>query len=76
MPTVGEGASSGFTGSLPLSRGAQGVSLSMLRPSGKARFADRVVDVITQGEFIPPGTPVSVIASDGMRVVVESAARG
>src|SRR6266446_1551499 len=44
-----------------LSPGTQGVSLSILRPSGKARFADHIVDVITQGEFIAPGTPISVV---------------
>jgi membrane-bound serine protease (ClpP class) len=54
-----------------LSPGMQGVSLSILRPSGKARFADHIVDVITQGEFIAPGTPISVVQTDGMRVVVE-----
>ncbi len=58
-----------------LSPGTQGVSLSILRPSGKARFADHIVDVITQGEFIAPGTPISVVQTDGMRVVVESVAK-
>jgi membrane-bound serine protease (ClpP class) len=60
---------------IALSPGMQGISLSILRPSGKARFADRVIDVVTQGEFIPPGTPISVIQTDGMRVVVESVAK-
>jgi len=44
-----------------------------LRPSGKARFGDHVVDVVTGGEFIPPQTPITVIQTDGMRVVVKSA---
>ena len=61
-----------FTVPLAVSAGMQGVSLSVLRPSGKARFADHIVDVITQGEFIAPGTPVSVVQTDGMRIVVES----
>jgi len=47
-----------------------------LRPSGKARFADHVVDVVTDGEFIAPETAVIVIRSDGMRVVVKSAGPG
>jgi membrane-bound ClpP family serine protease len=42
-----------------------------LRPSGKARFADHVVDVVTEGEFIPPEASVTVIQTDGMRVVVK-----
>jgi len=45
----------------------------VLRPSGKARFADHVVDVVTEGEFISQKTPVTVIQTDGMRVVVKSA---
>ena len=61
-----------FATGLPLSPGAQGVSLSMLRPSGKARFSDHVVDVITQGEFVAPDTPITVVQTDGMRVVVKS----
>jgi membrane-bound serine protease (ClpP class) len=60
---------------IALSPGMQGISLSILRPSGKARFAERVIDVVTQGEFIPPGTPITVVQTDGMRVVVESAAK-
>jgi membrane-bound serine protease (ClpP class) len=55
-----------------LSPGRQGVSLSMLRPSGKAQFADHIVDVVTQGEFIAPETPVTVVQTDGMRVVVKA----
>jgi len=46
--------------------------MSMLRPSGKAQFADRIVDVITQGEFIAPETPITVVQTDGMRVVVKA----
>jgi membrane-bound serine protease (ClpP class) len=52
----------------------EGISLSILRPSGKARFADHVVDVVTEGEFIASQTPIKVIQTDGMRVVVKSVA--
>jgi membrane-bound serine protease (ClpP class) len=68
------GAPREFATALALAPGMQGVSLSILRPSGKARFADHVVDVITQGEFIAPNTPVTVVQTDGMRVIVKSAA--
>src|SRR6267143_477937 len=61
-----------FATALALSPGMEGVSLSILRPSGKARFADHVVDVVTEGEFIAPQTPIKVIQTDGMRVVVKS----
>jgi membrane-bound serine protease (ClpP class) len=65
-----------FLTPIALSPGMRGTSLSILRPSGKARFADHIVDVITQGEFIAPGTPISVVQTDGMRVVVESVEKG
>jgi len=62
-----------FTTALALTPGMQGTSVTVLRPSGKASFADHVVDVVTEGEFIGPQTPVTVIQTDGMRVVVKSA---
>src|SRR5438093_452129 len=49
-----------FTTALALTPGMQGTSVTVLRPSGKARFADHVVDVVTEGEFIGPQTPVTV----------------
>jgi membrane-bound serine protease (ClpP class) len=64
-----------FATPLALAPGMQGTAVTVLRPSGKARFADHVVDVVTEGEFIPPQTPVTVIQTDGMRVVVKSAAQ-
>src|SRR6184192_3975668 len=62
-----------FATALALTPGMQGTSVTVLRPSGKASFADHVVDVVTEGEFIGPQTPVTVIQTDGMRVVVKSA---
>ena len=64
-----------FATALALTPGMQGTAVTVLRPSGKARFADHVVDVVTEGEFIAPKTPVTVIQTDGMRVVVKSAAQ-
>jgi hypothetical protein len=66
------GAPRKFTTALALSPGTQGTAVTVLRPSGKARFADHVVDVVTEGEFIAPQTPVTVIQTDGMRVIVKS----
>ena len=63
-----------FATALALTPGAEGTAVTVLRPSGKARFADHVVDVVTEGEFIAPQTPVTVIQTDGMRVVVKSVA--
>ena len=64
-----------FATALTLTPGTQGTAVTVLRPSGKARFADHVVDVVTEGEFIAPQTPITVIQTDGMRVVVKSAAQ-
>jgi membrane-bound serine protease (ClpP class) len=47
--------------------------VTMLRPSGKGRFGDRVVDVVTAGEFISAKTPIVVSQIDGMRVLVAQA---
>jgi membrane-bound serine protease (ClpP class) len=69
------GAPRQFATALALAPGMQGTAITVLRPSGKARFADHVVDVVTEGEFIARETPVTVIQTDGMRVVVKSAAQ-
>jgi membrane-bound serine protease (ClpP class) len=65
------GAPREFATALALAPGMEGAALTTLRPSGKARFADHVVDVVTEGEFIAAETPVTVIQTDGMRVVVK-----
>jgi len=59
---------------MKLSVGASGVALSILRPSGNARFGDAIVDVITRGEFIEPSSPIRVLAIEGSRIVVARAA--
>jgi membrane-bound serine protease (ClpP class) len=69
------GAPHKFATALSLRPGTQGTAITILRPSGKARFADHVVDVVTEGEFIAPQTPITVIQTDGMRVVVKRAAQ-
>ena len=61
-----------FATALALAPGTQGLSITILRPSGKARFADHIVDVVTEGEFIAPQTPITIIQTDGMRVVVKA----
>ncbi len=63
-----------FARELPLKPGMRGRALTILRPSGKAEFEDHVVDVVTEGEFIAPETPVAIVSTDGMRVVVRGLA--
>jgi membrane-bound serine protease (ClpP class) len=62
-----------FATALALAPGTPGTAITVLRPSGKARFADHILDVVTEGQFIAPKTPVTVIQTDGIRVVVKSA---
>jgi membrane-bound serine protease (ClpP class) len=65
------GAPREFATALDVTPGMQGTAHTSLRPSGKARFADHIVDVVTDGEFIAADTPVTVTQKDGMRVVVK-----
>jgi membrane-bound serine protease (ClpP class) len=53
--------------------GQTGVTLSLLGFAGMARIGERRVDVVTEGEAIPPGVAVKVVEVDGNRVVVRRA---
>jgi membrane-bound serine protease (ClpP class) len=50
--------------------GRVGVALSFLRPAGVATFGDMRVDVLTEGDFVPAGTPVRVTRVEGARIFV------
>lgn len=50
--------------------GQSGVALTLLRPSGKAEINGQLVDVISEGGFIPESSPVQVVECSGKRVVV------
>ncbi len=52
--------------------GAEGVALTVLRPSGTAEFDGRRLDVVTEGEMAPPGTRLKIIRVEGTRVVVRA----
>jgi membrane-bound serine protease (ClpP class) len=52
--------------------GQRGIADSALRPAGIARFDHERVDVVTEGEFLEPGTAVEVIRIEGNRIVVRS----
>jgi membrane-bound serine protease (ClpP class) len=47
-----------------------GRSETLLRPAGKARFGDRLVDVVSLGEYIQAGEAIEVVERRGNRVVV------
>jgi membrane-bound ClpP family serine protease len=49
-----------------------GYAHTQLRPSGTAVIAGKRVDVVSEGSLIEKGTPVKVVAIEGMRVVVRA----
>jgi membrane-bound serine protease (ClpP class) len=51
--------------------GMEGVSLSMLRPSGVATIEGERLDVITSGEFVEKGKSIRVVSVDGTRILVK-----
>jgi len=50
--------------------GEKGEVTSRLRPAGRARFGDAIVDVVAAGEFLAVGTAVEIAEIHGNRVVV------
>ncbi|MGQ9576958.1 MAG: NfeD family protein [Thermoguttaceae bacterium] len=50
--------------------GARGRTTTPLVPSGKARFGKDLVDVMTEGEFVPRGAQVEVVQLRGNWLVV------
>jgi membrane-bound serine protease (ClpP class) len=50
-----------------------GEVISTLRPAGKAKFGDCVVDVVAEAEFLDKGTKIEIIKIHGNRVVVRAA---
>jgi len=54
--------------------GSTGVAETNLRPSGKGRFGDQLVDVVTEGDLIERGKPITIVEVQGSRVVVTRAA--
>lgn len=53
--------------------GAEGVARSDLRPAGNAEIDGRLVDVLTDGAWLPAGTRIRVIQVEGNRVTVRRA---
>jgi len=47
-----------------------GTALTHLRPSGAALIGGRRVDVVTEGPMVERGSPLRVVAVEGIRVVV------
>jgi membrane-bound serine protease (ClpP class) len=51
--------------------GTEGVAITDLRPAGAAKFGSERIDVVSDGPWVPAGTPVRVIRAEGYRHVVE-----
>jgi len=51
--------------------GQIGVSVSPLRPGGKAQFGEEILDVMSQGDLIASGVKVRIIGASGAEAVVE-----
>ncbi len=51
-------------------KGRPGISLTTLRPSGKALIDGRKVNVVTEGIFLSKGSKIRVVTVEGNRVVV------
>ncbi len=52
------------------SPGARGLAASALRPAGTVEIDGRLVDVVTDGSWVPRGAAVVVVSVEGNRVVV------
>ncbi|HXP92482.1 MAG TPA: NfeD family protein [Candidatus Binatia bacterium] len=50
--------------------GKTGVATSYLRPAGVANVEGRRIDVLTQGDFLPAGTPIKITRVEGARIFV------
>ncbi len=59
-------------GQVSVKVGETGEATSRLRPAGKAKFGEAVVDVVAEGEFIDKGTKLRIIEIHGNRVVVKA----
>ncbi len=53
-----------------LDLGMKGVTRTPLRPAGKAQFGDTMVDVVSEGDFVPAGVEVRIEQIEGARVMV------
>jgi membrane-bound serine protease (ClpP class) len=51
--------------------GQVGVTVSPLRPGGKARFGDQILDVISQGDLVDRGRKVRIIGHSASEAIVE-----
>ncbi len=58
------------TKTLTVDVGDTGEVVSQLRPAGRARFGQAIVDVVAEADFLDKGTKVRIIEIHGNRVIV------
>jgi membrane-bound serine protease (ClpP class) len=65
-------------GEVPLTTlvGKQGITVSVLRPVGRADIGGRSYSVESNGDYISAGTPVEVSRVRGNRIIVKTVAPG
>lgn len=54
-----------------LQKGAEGITVSALRPFGTAEFNEKLYEVRTNGHYLTPGTKVKIIKIQDNRIIVE-----
>ena len=52
--------------------GKDGTALSMLRPSGLGDFDGQRLDVVSEGAFLPAGTPIRIVRIQGRQIMVQA----
>ena len=69
-----ENTQAGFSTSYDYSSylGKVGVVVSLLRPAGMMTIDGEQIDVVSEGQYIEPGTKVKVVSVNGSRIVVRS----
>lgn len=51
--------------------GAEGIAITVLRPSGTGDFGGQRLDVVTEGEFLEKEAKIKIVRTEGRRIVVE-----
>jgi membrane-bound serine protease (ClpP class) len=54
--------------------GAQGVTLTPLRPAGTGLFQGERLDIMSEGEYVPANSPVAIIRVEGHHIFVRTIA--
>lgn len=69
-----ENSQAGFSSSRDYSSylGREGIVVSLLRPAGMMMIDGEQIDVVSEGQYIEPGTKVKVVSINGSRIVVRS----